>query len=331
MKRQFLISLLLFSAHLLHAQTTIDQVLVKKVENSYSSQASKNKIFVGCRMYKSFTDTPLYIVDGVPVDYNNLKQLNLNDIESVNLLKKSKVALIGCRQSKDVIIITTKQGALSKIHIRDWQTRTGIPVATVTFKTKVYNHSSSYSANEMGILYHNLYKWNIDSLVISSVGYETKSISFDKFKADKFEIYLRKSAIDLKEIIISDYMISCRRYYGGQCGLLICNVKGVPIVNEEQPGKSHIKANFLNVKAFPNPVSIGGILQLNFGNIKPGLYQIRLLNSSGQLFYSFQKQISSSNETEQIHLNERMSAGIYLLQIMDDKKKLVQTSKVIVQ
>ena len=79
------------------------------------------------------------------------------------------------------------------------------------------------------------------------------------------------------------------------------------------------------------PVAIGGTIQLNFGKTKPGLYQIRLLNGVGQLFYSFQKQISSPNETEQIHLNEKMSAGVYMLQIIDDKKRLVQTSKVVVQ
>jgi Secretion system C-terminal sorting domain len=92
--------------------------------------------------------------------------------------------------------------------------------------------------------------------------------------------------------------------------------------------------NFFNsgpIKAFPNPVDLGSSLQLNFGNSRPGVYQIRLLNSAGQLFFSSQKQISSKNETEQIHLSEKMSAGVYLVQVIDEKKKLVQTSKIIVQ
>ena len=89
--------------------------------------------------------------------------------------------------------------------------------------------------------------------------------------------------------------------------------------------------NKSEIKVFPNPVTVAGTVHLQFVNSKTGLYQIYLLNETGQLFYSFQKQISSPNETEQIHLNAKMSAGVYVLQIIDDKKRLVQTSKIVVQ
>ena len=92
--------------------------------------------------------------------------------------------------------------------------------------------------------------------------------------------------------------------------------------------------NLLSLKKiaiYPNPVNKNEPLNIDFFNISTGTYQIRLLNASGQLFYSFQKQITFPKETEQIHLNEKMSAGIYLLQVVDDKKRVVQTSKVIVQ
>ena len=56
-----------------------------------------------------------------------------------------------------------------------------------------------------------------------------------------------------------------------------------------------------------------------------------MLNEAGQLFYSFQKQISGKGETEQIHLNSTTAAGIYIVQVLDEKKKLVQSTKLIVQ
>ena len=53
------------------------------------------------------TSTPLYIVDGVPVE--NLGYLNSNDIESISVLKDaSSTAIYGTRAAFGVVLITTK-------------------------------------------------------------------------------------------------------------------------------------------------------------------------------------------------------------------------------
>ena len=55
----------------------------------------------------SGTSTPLYIVDGVPVE--NLGYLNSNDIESISVLKDaSSTAIYGTRAAFGVVLITTK-------------------------------------------------------------------------------------------------------------------------------------------------------------------------------------------------------------------------------
>ena len=82
---------------------------------------------------------------------------------------------------------------------------------------------------------------------------------------------------------------------------------------------------------YPNPIAASGTINISFPNVKPGQYQIRILNAAGQLFYSFQKQITGKGETEQIHLNAKTVPGIYVVQVLDDQKKLLQTSKVVVQ
>jgi len=66
---------------------------------------------------------PLIVIDGVPVDNNNLpgsanllNTINPNDIESMSVLKDaSATALYGSRASNGVIIITTKKGTKGKI------------------------------------------------------------------------------------------------------------------------------------------------------------------------------------------------------------------------
>ena len=68
---------------------------------------------------------PLYIVDGIPITSNDLSStsaptspladLNVNDIESVEILKDAaSSAIYGARASNGVVLITTKQGKVGK-------------------------------------------------------------------------------------------------------------------------------------------------------------------------------------------------------------------------
>lgn len=62
--------------------------------------------------------TPLYVVDGVPID--NLSGINPNDIETIDVLKDAaSAAIYGSRGSNGVVLVTTKKG------------KTGTPVITL--------------------------------------------------------------------------------------------------------------------------------------------------------------------------------------------------------
>ncbi len=55
--------------------------------------------------------TPLYVVDGVPIDNSSILALNANDFESVTVLKDaSATSIYGSRAANGVIYITTKGG-----------------------------------------------------------------------------------------------------------------------------------------------------------------------------------------------------------------------------
>jgi TonB-linked SusC/RagA family outer membrane protein len=70
--------------------------------------------------------TPLYIVDGVPLD--NMSGINPSDIESIDVLKDaSSAAIYGARGSNGVVLITTKRG------------KTGKPVFSLSAYTAVAN------------------------------------------------------------------------------------------------------------------------------------------------------------------------------------------------
>lgn len=71
------------------------------------------------------SNSPLIVIDGVPVDNGNisgvsnpLALVNPNDIESVNILKDASAAAIyGSRAANGVIIITTKSGGAGRLNV----------------------------------------------------------------------------------------------------------------------------------------------------------------------------------------------------------------------
>lgn len=61
--------------------------------------------------------TPLYIVDGFPMD-NALSNIDINDIETIDVLKDaSSTAIYGARGSNGIVVITTKSAAAGKTKI----------------------------------------------------------------------------------------------------------------------------------------------------------------------------------------------------------------------
>ena len=62
------------------------------------------------------SNTPLYVVDGVPGA--NIEDLSPNDIESIDILKDAaSSAIYGARASNGVILVTTKKGKVGKIQV----------------------------------------------------------------------------------------------------------------------------------------------------------------------------------------------------------------------
>jgi TonB-linked SusC/RagA family outer membrane protein len=60
----------------------------------------------------------LYVVDGIPLEANNLNMISPNDIESIEILKDASAAAIyGHRGVGGVILVTTKRGKKDKIDV----------------------------------------------------------------------------------------------------------------------------------------------------------------------------------------------------------------------
>ncbi len=92
--------------------------------------------------------SPLYVVDGMPVD--NINNINNNDITSYDILKDaSALAIYGNRAANGVIIITTKKGSGNKITV-DFDSFGGIRNSLKNVKMAGSNKYAFYSNSALG-------------------------------------------------------------------------------------------------------------------------------------------------------------------------------------
>jgi TonB-linked SusC/RagA family outer membrane protein len=62
------------------------------------------------------SNSPLFVVDGIPLSTGGIDYLNPNDIETIDVLKDaSATAIFGSRGANGVVIVTTKQGKAGKM------------------------------------------------------------------------------------------------------------------------------------------------------------------------------------------------------------------------
>jgi TonB-dependent starch-binding outer membrane protein SusC len=93
--------------------TNVAQAMQGRVAgvNISNENAPGGNVMVRIRGFGTINDnSPLYVIDGMPTK-GNLNTLNLNDVESIQVLKDASAASIyGSRAGNGVVIITTKQG-----------------------------------------------------------------------------------------------------------------------------------------------------------------------------------------------------------------------------
>ncbi|HVF96406.1 MAG TPA: TonB-dependent receptor [Flavisolibacter sp.] len=71
------------------------------------------------------SNTPLFVVDGIPLTTGGIEYLNPNDIESIDVLKDaSATAIFGSRGANGVVIVTTKQGKAGRVQVNLYSSTT---------------------------------------------------------------------------------------------------------------------------------------------------------------------------------------------------------------
>jgi len=113
------------------ALTSVDQAIQGRVPGVTVTQAAGGApgggLQVNIRGIGTInSETPLYVIDGIPIQESGrdqlsstiLNSLNPNDIESIDILKDASAAAIyGSRASGGVVIITTKRGKAGPVRV----------------------------------------------------------------------------------------------------------------------------------------------------------------------------------------------------------------------
>jgi len=96
--------------------TTTSGALVGKMAGITSRQGSGTP-GAGTKISIRNMGTPLYVIDGTIKDEGHFNNIDLNDIESISVLKDGAAAIYGVKASNGVILVKTKRGAKGKTEI----------------------------------------------------------------------------------------------------------------------------------------------------------------------------------------------------------------------
>jgi TonB-dependent starch-binding outer membrane protein SusC len=147
----------------------------------------------------SQNNSPLYVVDGFPLEDNSFNDINPNDIESIELLKDaSATAIYGARGANGVIMVTTKKG------------KTGAPV--INFNAYIGQQNILKTMELMSPYDFIRYQHERDSLgnsyfssISPNLGYVTDSIYLRK---QPLESYKNVRGVDFQKQLFRPAMLS---------------------------------------------------------------------------------------------------------------------------
>ncbi|RYY19485.1 MAG: SusC/RagA family TonB-linked outer membrane protein, partial [Sphingobacteriaceae bacterium] len=103
---------------------TLDQILQGRVPgmsviSSSGQPGTSASVVIRGIGSVSGSSTPLYVLDGIPIEGTYFQTINPEDIESATVLKDASAkALYGSRGSNGVIVLTTKKGKAGKVAVQ---------------------------------------------------------------------------------------------------------------------------------------------------------------------------------------------------------------------
>ncbi len=272
---------------------------------------------------------PLIIVDGVVREYDQLRELDPNDIASITILKEGVLAS-SCRTRamNGVVLITTKAALQRKFVIRDFLTGDKVPKASIYFSSPT--DSLRAMTDDNGILQTTLLKQGVCyKMTVTSAGYKTFSTNTT---GTKQEILLQRDVKLCDEVRLVAYSPTRRIDYG--CTLT--SVTGYELISVKDSSVSVSAMGFgidhiLRSSVYPNPVLRNSPFNLEIESNREGLLRIIVSAMTGQRVLTREQKLIKGRNQYSIVADPRWAAGIYIIRLTDEKGYLVSEQKIVVQ
>lgn len=186
-----------------------------------------NTIRIRCRTTMPSSRQPLIVIDGVPAEYEKMKEIDPNDIENVAVLKDAAASSIyGCRAANGVIIITTKNARTREFQIKDVLDESNLAGATVCFVSARHKKDTlMFVSNDRGIVTTNKLKAGEEyEIKITSVGYKSLSVLYKNIRNTVNSFSLEREIVIAEPVVVISYgrTIRCSR---NCCWLLTANCR----------------------------------------------------------------------------------------------------------
>jgi hypothetical protein len=306
----------------------IDTFLVKTMPSlSINSAgpviAKSEKITFMCSARTSTSsEEPLLVIDGMPHEFNELQRLNPNDIASIEILKEYATDHIGCRPKRGVILITTKASSVRKFIIKDVTDSSIIPGATVSFVTKSTRINTA-ADNRGVVITDKLKKGEQYEMIVTSAGYKSLSASFENHYSEEKQIFLERDTQVGEEIFVVSrltYGRGCPRGYAENRPPVESKT-----AEEKRMDKTPIKS------LFPNPVQRNNGFNIEFQNEQDETMQLEIINLNGSLISLHSRRISKGLNRLSLTADAKWAAGIYIIQVRNEKGIVIKQEKLVVQ
>lgn len=263
---------------------------------------------------------PILVVDGLPVPLGFINYLNPNDIESIDSLNiRAATTIFGPDGADGAIIVVMKK----TVTIKDFINGNPVAGATVSFISANKTDTLSFVANESGIVTISKLKPVVDySIRVSSIGYKTLQQDFVNTRKDyPHNILLSREIKECEEVVLSS--VACSRWI--RCGGL------TRVIRDKYDASKNITSTRGLTKIYPNPVSKGAAISCQWKEMKEAVTELRLVSLDGKTL--LRQTVTNKGKTglAQLYADTRWAAGIYFLQIICEKGRVLASEKVILQ
>ncbi len=181
-------------------------------------------------------------------------------------------------------------------------------------------------------------KFNFDDLrvpltitvIISSIGYETKEISIEPRKLhEELNITLKESKEVLDEVVVqAPYGTTKGKYYTGSSTTISCK-KIRPSIKDSTIKIIQKVFNKESIKMYPNPATKNSIIHISIKDA--GEYALQMFDIQSKLMVARKIINNANNEITEFQLPTSAITGTYFIRIINQKTQKQITEKIIIQ